>query len=394
MSSIQNFTRVAVTLAVLSTLAACSKEEAAPQARPPADVAIVTVAPKALTIANELPGRVEAIRIAEVRARVPGIVLARTFVEGSDVKSGQVLYRIDPAQYKAAQSSAQANLARAQANLTQATLLEERYKPLVAVNAVSKQEYDNAFSALKQAEAEVAAAKAALMTADLNLGYATVTSPISGRIGRAQVTEGALVGQGDATLLATVQQLNPVYINLTQSNAELQQLRRALADGQLKSVGKNQASVTLLMENGEPYPQKGKLLFSGVTVDEGTNTVSLRAEFPNPDHNLLPGMYVRTKLDQAVQEQAITVPQQAVQFNQTGATVMVVDAENKVVIRPVKTGASVGSDWIINDGLAAGDRVIVEGLQKVSPGAPVNAVPWTNGLQATPTAPAANKQAS
>jgi membrane fusion protein (multidrug efflux system) len=396
MSSIHNFTRVAVTIAVLSTLVACSKEQSAQQGQPPTEVAIVTVDTKPLAVTTELPGRIEATRIAQVRARVSGIVLQRTFREGSEVKSGEVLFRIDPAQYKASSDSALATLAKAEANLSQATLKAQRYKPLVEVHAISKQEFDDATSAQKQAEADVAAAKAAVQTANLNLGYATVTSPISGRIGRAQVTEGALVGQGDATVLATVQQLNPIYVNLTQSSSDLLKLRKAMADGELKSVGPNQAGVTLIMENGEAYPHTGKLLFSDVTVDEGTNTVSLRAEFPNPDRALLPGMYVRTKLDQAIDETAITVPQQAVQHGPTGASVMVVGADNKVAARPVTTGASYQTQWIITDGLDAGDRVIVEGLQKTAPGATVTPVPWKS-KQTPPTTsaqPAANKQAS
>lgn len=396
MSSLHHFTRVAVTIAVGTTLIACSKEQPAQQARPPAEVAIVTVDPQPLAVTSELPGRVEATRIAQVRARVPGIVLQRTFREGSEVKSGEVLFRIDPAQYKASADSAHATLAKAQANLSQASLKAERYKPLVEVNAISKQEFDDANSALKQAEADVAAAKAALQTANLNLGYATVTSPIAGRIGRAQVTEGALVGQGDATVLATVQQLNPIYVNLTQSSSELLKLRQAMSAGQLKNVGKNQAGVTLIMENGEPYPHTGRLLFSDVTVDEGTNTVSLRAEFPNPDRALLPGMYVRTKLDQAIDEKAITVPQQAVQRNDKGAAVLVVGNDDKVAVRPVTTGASHDAQWVITGGLSAGDRVIVEGVQKAAPGSTVKPVPWKDNKAPAVTSadPASNKQAS
>lgn len=396
MSSIHNFTRVAVAIAVVSTIAACSKEQPAAQGHPPAEVAIVTVDPKPLAVTNELPGRVEATRIAQVRARVAGIVLQRSFREGSEVKSGEVLFRIDPAPFKASADSAQATLAKAEANLSQATLKAQRYKPLVEVNAISKQEYDDATTAQKQAEADVASAKAALQTANLNLGYATVTSPISGRIGRAQVTEGALVGQGDATILATVQQLNPIYVNLTQSSSDLLKLRQALNDGQLKNVGGNQAGVTLIMEDGQPYPHTGKLLFSDVTVDEGTNTVTLRAEFPNPDRALLPGMYVRTKLEQAINEKAITVPQQAVLRNAKGASVYVVGADGKVAVRPVQTGSAHDTQWEITSGLEAGDRVIVEGFQKTAPGATVNPVPWKSNKApaVTSTEPAANKQAS
>ncbi|MBB5392522.1 membrane fusion protein (multidrug efflux system) [Herbaspirillum sp. SJZ102] len=330
---------------------------------PPAEVSVVTVAPQRIAITNELPGRLEAYRVAQVRARVAGIVQKRVFKEGSDVKEGQLLFQIDPAQY-------QASYDNAQANLTQTTLKAQRYKPLVEVNAVSKQEYDDAVSAQKQAEAAVRIAK-------LNLGYASVTSPISGRIGRALVTEGALVGQGgDATQMALVQQLDPIYVNVTQSSADLLKLQQAMASGQLKSVGDGKASVTLLLENGQPYPLPGKLLFSDITVDEATGSISLRAEFPNPKRVLLPGTYVRAKIEQAIDEQALMVPQQAVMRDLNGSSVFVVDADNKVAPRVVKTGSAQGNNWQVIDGLKEGDRVIVEGLQKVRPGAAVKPVQW------------------
>jgi membrane fusion protein (multidrug efflux system) len=353
-----------MTVAIAAALAACGQKPAAQGgAMPPAEVSVVTVAPQRIAITNELPGRLEAYRVAQVRARVAGIVQKRVFKEGSEVKEGQVLYKIDPAQY-------QATYDNAQATLTQTTLKAQRYKPLVEVNAVSKQEYDDAVAAQKQAEA-------AVRIAALNLGYATVTSPISGRIGRALVTEGALVGQGsDATQLALVQQLDPIYVNVTQSSADLLKLQQAMASGQLKSVGDNKASVTLLLENGQPYPLPGKLLFSDVTVDEATGSISLRAEFPNPKRVLLPGTYVRTKIEQAIDEQALVVPQQAVMRDLNGSSVFVVDADNKVTPRPVKTGSAQGNNWQILDGLKDGDRVIVEGLQKVKPGATVKPVQW------------------
>ncbi|MCI1015311.1 MULTISPECIES: efflux RND transporter periplasmic adaptor subunit [unclassified Herbaspirillum] len=377
MSSVSRFTRLTMTVAVAAALVACGQKPAAQGGQmPPAEVSVVTIAPQRVAITNELPGRVEAFRVAQVRARVAGIVQKRVFKEGSEVKEGQVLFKIDPAQYKASLESAQATLARAQANLTQTSLTAQRYKPLVEVNAVSKQEYDNAVAAQKQAEADVAAGKAAVQTASLNLGYATVTSPISGRIGRALVTEGALVGQGDATQLALVQQLDPVYVNVTQSSADLLKLQQAMAAGQLKSVGENKASVTLVLENGQPYEQPGKLLFSDISVDESTGSVSLRAEFPNPKRLLLPGTYVRTKIEQAVDEQALLVPQQAVMRDAGGSSVLVVNAENKVEPRPVKTGGARGNNWQVLDGLKEGDRVIVEGLQKVRPGASVKPVQW------------------
>lgn len=344
--------------------------------KPPQEVSVVTVAPERIALSTELPGRLEASRVAEVRARVAGIVLKREFHEGSDVKAGDVLFRIDPSPFQAAYASAQAAVAKAEAARLQADLKVERYKPLVEFNAISKQEYDDAIAAQKQAAAELASAKAARQTASLNLGYATVTAPISGRVGRAQVTEGALVGQGEATLLATVQQIDPIYLNLTQSSTDALRLQTAIANGQIKGVGDGQAKITVVTEDGRVYPQAGKLLFSDLTVDESSGAIMLRAEFPNPDHMLLPGMYVRARLEQAVNEQAITVPQQAVIRSNEGASVWVVGADGKVAARPIKTGSVQGDAWIVSEGLKAGDRVIVEGLQKAKPGATVKPVPW------------------
>lgn len=344
---------------------------------PPPEVGVVAVQPQSIAIATELPGRLEATRIAEIRARVPGIVQKREFREGSDVKAGQVLFRIDAAPYQAAYESAQAALARAEANLTQASLKVERYQPLVATNAISKQEYDDAVAAKKQAAADVVAARAQRTTAQLNRGYATVTAPISGRIGRAEVTEGALVGQGEATKLATIQQIDPIYVNLTQSSSEVLRLRNALASGQLKQLGPNEVKVNLVTDDGQIYPHPGKLLFSDLSVDPGTGSITLRAEFPNPGGQLLPGMYVRARLEQGVKSGAIAVPQQALQRSPEGASVMVIGADGMVAVRPVKTDGSQNNQWIISEGLKAGDRVIVEGLQKVRPGAPAKAVPWT-----------------
>lgn len=380
MTSHQRIARLGAALAVLSIFAGCGEKPqagAAPGAgMPPPEVSVVTVTPQRLSISNELPGRLEATRVAQVRARAAGIVLKREFREGSEVKAGDVLFRIDPATYQANFESAQAVLARAEANLSQASMKLQRYKPLVEINAISKQEYDDANAAQKQAAADVASARAARTTAGLNLGYARVTAPISGRIGRALVTEGALVGQGEATQLATIQQLDPIYVNLTQSSNELLQLQRAMASGQLQNVGQGKAAVTLLMEDGSVYPLPGKLLFSDLAVDESTGAVSLRAEFPNPQRTLLPGMYVRARLEQAIREQAISVPQQAVARSVDGASVMVVGTDGKVAVRQVKTGGAQGNAWVINEGLQAGDQVIVEGLQKVKPGAAVKVVPW------------------
>ncbi|SNS42399.1 membrane fusion protein, multidrug efflux system [Noviherbaspirillum humi] len=393
MSPVYRLTGIAAAALIMTAVAGCGEKAAHAQAPgnapPPPEVAVVTVTPERLAIFNELPGRLEATRVAQVRARVPGIVQKRAFREGSDVKAGDVLYRIDPSAYQATLNSAEATVARAEANLAQANMKAQRYKPLVETNAISKQEYDDAVTATKQATADLAAAKATRETARLNLGYATITAPISGRIGRSLVTEGALVGQGEATLMATIQQLDPIYVNLTQSSTELARLQQALRSGQLKSVGKDGARVTLVTEDGKNTGISGKLLFSDVTVEESTGSVILRAEFPNSDRALLPGMYARARIEQAVDEQAITVPQQAVQRGTEGAYVMLVGADGKVAPRPIKTGTAQGNKWIITDGLKGGEKVIVEGLQKVKPGAPARAVPWQAPAAAQGGAPAA-----
>jgi membrane fusion protein (multidrug efflux system) len=395
MTVFRPYSLAAATLALLA-LGACGDKkpdaQAKPAAPPPPEVSVITVAPERLAITNELPGRLEATRSAQVRARVPGIVQKRLFTEGSDVKAGTVLFRIDPASLQASLANVQAARSRAEANLAQASLKVKRYAPLVQTNAISRQEYDDALAAQKQAQADLEAARASQQTASLNLGYATVVAPISGRIGRAQVTEGALVGQGEATPLATIQQLDPIYVNLTQSSSELLKLRQAMSAGKLKTVGRDQASVSLVTEDGTAYPQTGKLLFSDLAVDQSSGAITLRAEFPNPDRFLLPGMYVRARLEQAVNESAITVPQQAVQRDNNGASVMTVGADGKVAPRPIKTGSVQGDKWIVTDGLKQGDVVIVEGLQKVQPGAPVKPVPWkpaTAGNAAAPVAAAA-----
>jgi membrane fusion protein (multidrug efflux system) len=380
MKSAPYFSRIGASITILSLLAACGDKAAsgpaAGAAPPPPDVAVITIAPKALTLSTELPGRLEAYRVAQVRARVPGIVLQRVFKEGEEVKAGAPLFRIDPAPLQATYDTAQAIMAKSEANLAQANLKVQRYLPLVNQNAISRQEYDDAVTAQKQTAADLAAAKASRQTASLNLGYASVTAPIAGRIGRALVTEGALVGQGEATPLATIQQLNPIYLTLTQSSADILRLRRALATGQLKSAGQDQARITLTTEDGQPYPLPGKLLFSDLSVDESSGSVTLRAEFPNPDHLLLPGMYVRAHLAQAVSEQTITVPQQAVTRTPQGAQVMVVGPGNIVAIRPVTADTAQDNSWIITQGLKAGEQIIVEGFQKAKPGAPVKPIPW------------------
>jgi len=371
-------------LSVVLLLAACGKSDAPPAAAgggmPPPEVGVVVATPGDVGLVTELPGRLEASRVAQVRARAAGILQKRLFREGSDVKAGQALFTIDAAPYAAALQSAQATLARAQANLTQAAALAERYKPLLAANAVSQQEYANAVAAQKSAEADVAAGRAAVQTGRINLNYANVTAPISGRIGRALVTEGALVGQGEATQLAVIQQVDPVYVNFTQSAGEVMKLRRALADGQLQRAGGSEAAIVrAVLEDGSEYALTGKLLFSDLTVDPSTGQITLRAEVPNPKGDLLPGLYVRVRLEQAQVANAITLPQQAVTRTQQGDKITVVGADGKLSQRMVKVGAARNNQWIVLEGLKEGEQVMVDGFQKLQmmpPGTPVKAVPW------------------
>lgn len=381
---------LAIVAALSMFLAGCGKDASAPGAKapPPAQVGVVTVTQGDVGLVTELPGRLEASRIAQVRARATGILQKRLFREGSDVKAGQPLFTIDSAPYVAAASSAKAGQSRAEANLAQAAALAERYKPLVEANAISKQEYANAVAAQKQAEADVAVGKANVQTAAINLGYAAVTAPISGRIGRALVTEGALVGQGDATQLAVIQQINPMYVNFTQSAAEVMKLRAAMDAGQFKRAsGADAASVRILLEDGTEYPRLGRLLFSDLTVDATTGQVTLRAEVPNPSAQLLPGLYVRVRLEQAQASNAITLPQQAVTRTAQGDTVMVVASDGKVTPRLVKIGSAKGTQWVVLEGLKTGEQVMVDGFQKLQGNAPVRAVPWQPA--GTASAPAA-----
>lgn len=372
-------------MAMVLLISGCSKgdEQAAPaaaQKMPAVEVGVVTATPGDVGLITELPGRVEASRVAQVRARAAGILQQRVFKEGSDVKAGQTLFLIDSAPYAAVSESARAGLAKANANLSQASAQVDRYRPLVAANAISKQDYVNAEAAEKQAQADVASAKASVRTADINLGYARVTSPISGRIGRALVTEGALVGQGEATALAVVQQIDPVYVNFTQSASDVFQLRRAMESGQLKRAGKTEAaSVKLLLGDGSEYSQPGKLLFTDLSVDATTGQVTLRAEVPNPKGELLPGLYLRVLIEQAQASNAITLPQQAVTRTQQGDTVSVVGEDGKVSPRTIKISAAQNNRWVVLDGLKAGEKVMVDGFQKLQmlpPGTPVKPVPW------------------
>ncbi|WDY60178.1 efflux RND transporter periplasmic adaptor subunit [Pseudomonas sp. PSKL.D1] len=358
-------------VALLALLALAGCNDATEQAaKPPVpQVRVETLQLQPLAISTELSGRILAPRTAEVRARVAGVVLKRVYREGSDVKQGDVLFLIDPAPFKADHDSARATLAKAQANLYQARLQEQRYRQLVDDKAVSRQEYDNARAAFLQADAAVAEAKAALERARLNLGYATVTAPIAGRIGRALVTEGALVGQNETTPLATIQQLDPIHADITQSTRELNALRRALRAGELQQAGASEARATLIQDDGSAYPLPGKLLFSDISVDPSTNQITLRSEFPNPDLDLLPGSYVRVRLQQAVQPKGLSVPQRAILRDSAGVPkVLVVDAQAQISERPVTLGNALGDRWVVSEGLAPGERVVVEGLQHVKAG--------------------------
>ncbi len=368
-------------------LPGCGKKNGAagPPPMPPAAVTFAAVTSEKVTITKDLPGRIDALRVAEVRARVAGILLKKSFTEGADVEANDVLFQIDPAPLEAARNSAAANLVRAEAAAQQAENQVRRYRELVAVNAVSKQQADDSESAVTIANAEIGAATAALATAELNLGYATVTAPISGRIGKAEVTEGALVGQGTPTLLAVIQQLDPIYFDFTQSSSDIVKLRRAMAEK--KDQGNGQ--VTLLLDDGSEYEHPGKLLFSEVTVDETTGMVTLRAEFPNPDKFLLPGMFARARVVQSVIENAITVPQQAVTRGLGGGgSVMVIDDTNHVQPRTIQTGGLTGDKWVVTSGLEPGEKVIMEGLLKARPGAEVVPSPFGMKADKTPAEPA------
>ena len=372
----------ALALTAALSLTACDKknEQKAGGPPPPPEVGVVTVQPGTVTLGVDLPGRLEAVRVAQVRARATGILLKRVFTEGSDVKENQLLYKIDPAPYQAALQSAKAQLAQAEASLANNSATVARYKPLVAVNAVSKQDFDAAVAAEKSSLAQVAAGKAAVRTADINLGYTTVTAPISGRIGRSQVTEGALVSAQEATQMATIQQIGVLYANLTQSATAVSELRAALQSGKLARAGQGEAAkVDVMYDDGRPYEYPGKLLFTDISVDQGTGQVSLRAEVPNPKGELLPGLYVRVRVEQAQASNAITLPQQAVTRTQQGDTVSVVGEDGKVTPRTVKVTTAQNNRWLVQEGLKAGEQVMVDGFQKLQmlpPGTPVKAVPW------------------
>jgi membrane fusion protein (multidrug efflux system) len=358
----------------------------------PPEVGFVVVQPQSVALTTELSGRTSAFLVAEVRPQVGGIIQKRLFTEGGDVKAGEVLYQIDPSSYQAAYASAKASLGKAEASLTPVRLKAERFKQLVAINAVSKQDFDDAAAAVKSAEAEVEAARANLDTARINLAYTRVVAPIAGRIGRSAVTTGSLVTASQAAPLSTIQNLNTVYVDVTQSSADMLRLKQALASGRVKNGGASQAKVKLLLEDGSTYPLTGVLKFSDVTVDPSTGSVTVRTVFPNPKQVLLPGMYVRAVLEEGVAGNAILVPQQGVSRDPSGnATALVVGAGEKVEPRVLKVSRALGDKWLVEDGLKPGDRVIVEGLQKARPGTQVKAVALAGKAEAVPPAVAATQ---
>jgi len=365
-------------------LAACSKSAPPAATPPPPEVRVVAVAPEPIVDVIELPGRLQAVRISEVRARVDGIVQRRLYTEGTDVRAGQPLFAIDPRELRARFSAAQASLARAEATRANASQDVARYKGLVAQQALSQQEYDAAVARLRTAEADVAASRAQMAAARLSLGYTTVTAPISGRAGRAEVTEGALVSGAGATLLTRIEQIDPIYANFSQSSSDVMALRNKISSGALKAPAMRQVPVRLVLEDGTQYRQPGHLNFIDMSIDEATGTAALRAEFPNPQRTLLPGQFVRVRVEAGVQAKGLRIPQRAVTLTPQGATVMVVGAKEVVESRPIKVGELEGDSWIVQGGLQPGERVIVDGLQKAAPGKPVKAVVASATPPATP----------
>lgn len=373
--------RLTICLVAATLVSGCGKPSApaTPPQMPPQEVGVVTIKPETIEIFTELPGRTTALRVAEVRPQVSGVILKRLFTEGSDVKEGEQLYQIDPATYQAAADSAAASLAKAEAAADLAKLAVQRRKKLAANDVISKEAYDDVLATLKQADAGVAAAKAALETARIDLEYTKVLSPISGRIGRSYVTEGALVTARQANPLATVQQLDPIYVDATQSSTELLRLQREVANGHIKTADNGHAVARLSFEDGAPYANEGKIQFSEVSVDPGTGSVTLRAVFPNPKAQLLPGMFVRAKVSEGVRENAILVPQRGVTRNPRGEpTALVVGKDNIVELRTLEVDRTVGDKWLVKKGIEPSDRIIVEGLQKTAPGREVNPVEMTS----------------
>jgi membrane fusion protein (multidrug efflux system) len=362
------------TVVALLGLTACGKPPERP--RPTPEAGFVVIKTQAVPLTAELPGRTSPFAVSEVRPQISGIVQARLFTEGSNVRKGQLLYRIDPAPYRATVNQARAQVASAEASLAALKLKSERYAQLIKLNSISQQDYDDARAAYGQVQANVQQAKAQLETAQINLGYTEIKAPIAGRIGRSDFTQGALVTSGQAAALATIQTLDPIYVDLTQSTAELLRLESEVKSGRANKGGPLIAKLTLTLEDGSAYPLEGKLQFTDVTEDPTSGTVTIRAVFPNPQNVLLPGMFVRAKVTQAMAPDAILVPQQGVSRDpKGGATVLVVGAQNKAELRPVETGEAVGANWLVTKGLQPGDKVIVEGLQRIQPGAAVRPVP-------------------
>ncbi len=383
---------VALCLAITVALAACSKNQEQPQ-MPPPEVGVIKAAPQTVPLERDLVGRLSPVRSSDVRARVSGVLLKRVYQEGTDVKEGQVLFQIDPAPLRASLSAAQANLASAQATYANAKVAADRARQLAPQKFVSKSDLDNAEAAERSAAAAVQQARANVETARINLGYASVTAPISGRAGKQQVTEGALVGQGEATLLTTVDQLDPLYVNFSISAAELEALRSAQSGGGVQLSDTGAAKVQVKLSDGNLYDQPGTLDFSGVVVDPATGSVSLRATLPNPDRKLLPGAFVTLRATLGQQNNAFLIPQGAIQRDTQGAYAMVVGQDGKVVRKPVDAKQAVGANWLITSGLAAGDQVIVDGLQKVREGAPAKPV-TASAKPAQPGAAAGQKPAA
>lgn len=375
MNKNRGLTPLAVVLMLSGSLAltGCDDKPAQQGGQQMPEVGIVTLKSAPLQITTELPGRTSAWRVAEVRPQVSGIILKRNFIEGSDIQAGVSLYQIDPATYQATYESAKGDLAKAQAAANMDQLTVKRYQKLLGTKYISQQDYDTALATAQQSNATVIAAKAAVETARINLAYTKVTSPISGRIGKSSVTEGALVQNGQTTALATVQQLDPIYVDVTQSSNDFLRLRQELANGQLQQEN-GKAKVELVTNDGLKYPQSGTLEFSDVTVDQTTGSLTLRAIFPNPDHTLLPGMFVRARLEEGVKPDALLVPQQGVTRTPRGdASAMVVGEGDKVEVRQITATQAIGDKWLVTEGLKTGDRVIVSGLQKIRPGVQVKA---------------------
>jgi membrane fusion protein (multidrug efflux system) len=372
-------TWMAVLLALALVPDGCGSGHGQQGGLPTPEVAVVTVAPQQVELTTELPGRTSPYLVAEIRPQVNGIIKKRQFREGSDVKAGQLLYQIDPAPFQVALDSAKASLGKAKANLPSLKLKSERCQELLKDKAVSRQDCDDAAAAMAQAQAEIEYWKAAVDAARINLGYTRVTAPISGRIGKSSVTDGALVTAYQPTALATIQQLDPIYVDVTQSSAELLRLKRSLESGSLCKDCKNGSKVRILLEDGTTYPLEGTLQFRDVTVNQATGSFTLRIVVPNPKHVLLPGMYVRALLVEGIVEKGILIPQQGVNRNPKGEPfALVVDEAGKVQMRPLTLNRALGDQWLVSSGLSPGERVIVEGMMNVRPGAAVKAVPWKN----------------